>query len=267
MSKAKETEFFNNNYDKGLAWYEDMFPDEQYTARGEISTMYYLDADVPNRIKAHYSDIKILFGAREPEALLDSFYKFGIRRGLAAESLTAALNQPNAIYMGSGYNTRLAANALTPGDRVTMLDSVRLSRYLDAFIETFGQDKVHVVSFSALNESPKAEIERIYRFIGVNTNHEPPGLLEKTNPSLAPKNKTLALAAHKLAYALRKLGLHAVLARLHKSEVLKRFLFRPQSDKPAVVELPEQIKDILANESALLKDRLNALHNNNRPMS
>lgn len=267
MSKVKETEFFNNNYDKGLAWYEDMFPDEQYTARGEISTMYYLDSDVPSRIKTHYSDIKILFGAREPEALLDSFYKFGIRRGLAAESLTAALNQPNAIYMGSGYSTRLADNAITPGDRVSMLDSVKLTRYLDTFIETFGQDKVHVVSFAALNDSPKVEIERIYRFIGVDPTHEPLGLLEKTNPSLAPKNKTLALAAHKLAYALRKLGLHAVLGHLHKSEVLKRFLFRRQSETQAEVELPDYVKDILATETALLKDRLEALHNDNRSVS
>ena len=43
MASIKETEYFNNNLDRGSAWYSSKFPDTKATAIGEISNNYYLD--------------------------------------------------------------------------------------------------------------------------------------------------------------------------------------------------------------------------------
>ncbi len=258
LSRVKETEFFNNNYDRGIDWYEDMFPSEDYKARGEISTMYYIDKDVPARIAKDYPNIKILFGARDPLELLESFYQFGARRGVAAPTIEQSLNQPNAIYMGSGYKARLAKNSLSSGDKVSMIDSVRIAQYLDYYYSVFGKENVLVVSFDKITKSPAAMMKDIYEFIGVNNQHNPAGLNEKINPSVEPKSKLLALAAHRLAYFLRKVGLHKLLSTLHQSRLIKNLLFKENSKGLPKQTLPIDIVQSLAKEALMLKDLINS---------
>ena len=258
LSNVKETEFFNNNYDRGIDWYEGMFPDERYSARGEISTMYYIDEEAPDRIKQHYPNIKILFGARHPRELLESFYQFGARRGVAAPTIEESLVQPNAIYMGSGYQDRLDRNSLSTGDTVSMIDSVRIAQYLNNYHATFGKENVLVVSFEKITESPAEMMKDIYNFIGVNDQHCPEGLNEKINPSVEPKSKLLALAAHRLAYFLRKAGLHKLLSTLHQSRLVKSLLFKENSKDSPRQTLPSHIVHSLENEAQILNNLINS---------
>lgn len=259
LSRVKETEFFNNNYEKGTSWYEGMFPSGEYAALGEISTMYYVDKSVPARIKENYPSVKILYGARNPKELLESFYQFGVRRGVAADTITKSLDEPNAIYMGSGYKDRQSSDTNSSGDQVSMLDSVRLARYLQGFISEFGAENVHVVSFDEIATSPEVAIENLYQFIGVNEKHRPAGLTEKVNPSLAPKSKVVALLAHKMAYFLRKLGLNNLLTRLHESRFIKQLLFKKPSKIPLEERLPDSIVLELESEAEKLAVSLKSL--------
>ena len=63
----KEAGFFNNNYEKGIEWYEQFFEDwNGEKAIGEKSVGYMIHKESPERIKKLIPDIKIIFVLRNP---------------------------------------------------------------------------------------------------------------------------------------------------------------------------------------------------------
>ena len=234
LAKIKETEYFNNNEYKGLKWYESHFSNDQSKISGEISNMYYLDQAVPDKIFQSYPDIKIIACTREVGSLIQSFYQFGLRRGVAAISLQDALSEPIAKYMGSGYQERLKEGRLSSGDEVTVLDAIRLEYWITPYLQKFGCQNILLLPYESLKNDGPGTLKKVYSFLGVDVSHKPGALFEVVNPGLEPKNKTVALIAHKSAFFLRKLGFNRVLTELHKSRWIKYLLFREVSSKDSV---------------------------------
>lgn len=255
LSSIKETEYFNNNYEKGQDWYEGHFSNEGEQAAGEISNMYYVDRTVPERIHKSYPNMKIIACTRNPETLIKSFYQFGVRRGVATDRIEDALNEANSKYMGTGYPQRHKSGELSAGDEISLMDSVRLQQWLKPYVEIFGRDNVFLIPFEDLRTRGEDILTDVYSFLGADPTHRPAALNEVINPALSPKNKHIALLAHQSAYLLRKLGLNDLLSTLHKSRLIKSLLFQEVkvTRNAEELSLPDNIIAELKRENNMIK--------------
>lgn len=263
MSRIKETEFFNTNYDKGPEWYLENFSRAGgKKAIGEIANNYYLDTSIPEKIKRFNPDMKVIFNVRDPLSLLRSYYQFGIRRGLNFSGEPEDLDTPVGKIMGSGYAYRERAGKLAASDTPTLIQSVLLSNYMKPFLETFSADRVYIFDFEQLRRNPDAELQSIYRFLGVDPNHRLDGAGERVNEALTPKSRMLARLATHSAFLLRRLGAHRALSALHQSRTVKSLLFRPVGaaggNAPAM-PLPEEVEALLIEERRRIAGLNNAI--------
>lgn len=231
MARIKETEFFNTNYDKGYQWYENLFPSSDAVVVGEISNCYYVDPNVPERIRQYEPGMKIIVNVRDPFSLLRSFHVFGLRRGLKLGSLAEDLQFPIGRIMGSGYEQREKRNALTAGDQVSLIDAVMLSRHLKPYLESWPRDQLYIFVFERLKTERDKVLRELYEFLEVDPNHTPPVADTVVNAGIVPKSKWLARLATEVAYFLRRVGAYGVLDKLKKSRVLKQLFFSPSDGR------------------------------------
>lgn len=232
MATVKETEFFNTHFNKPIDWYTRHFDSDACTT-GEISTNYYLDEEVATRIFQYNPKIKLIFNLRDPYSLLQSFHGFGIRRGVDMGSLQASTAVSIGKVMGSGYDSRLKKNQLTTSDQRTLLDSVCIFDRLEPFAKIFSSDQIHFFVFERLENDFEGALRDLYRFIGVDDQFIPEGASEIVNSSIQPKSKFVARLATKTASCLRSVGAFGLLAKLHRSKLIKKLLFNKSESVPS----------------------------------
>ena len=255
MSRVKETEYFNTHPDKSTSWYEGHFPTFN-KAIGEISSNYYLDENVAHRIKDYAPSIRMVINLRDPYDLMESFHKFGIRRGLTLPPLAESMDIPIGKLMGSGYESREKKNSLTVADSQTLLESVCLHDRIQPFTKTTDPTNLHYFVFERLRVDWQKTLSDLYRFIGVDSDFVPNDADRIVNSSVQPKSAIVARLASRSASILRQLGLHGTLAKLHKSETVKKLLFRPGKTS----EKQTAVRDTLSTEvTSLLDDQIEKL--------
>lgn len=152
MSRRKETDFFlaeHGNWDRGREWYARQFPNGA-SARGECSPNYtkrHLFGGVPARIASVCPDVKLIYLARDPIERTVSHYHGSCRQGREERSLAAAVadvDESNYV-LTSHYH-------------------MQLRPYLDRF----GAQDLLVCSTEELGAAPRATLQTIYRFLGVD---------------------------------------------------------------------------------------------------
>lgn len=259
MANVKETEYFNTYPERDAQWYESHFLNAG-NAIGEISSNYYLDHFVPDRIANYDPSLRLIINLRNPYTLMESFYQFGIRRGLTLPPLEEALDVPIGKLMGSGFEARAKRDALTVSDEVTLLDSVCLSDRLESFVKTFPKEQIYFFVFERLQTQWQDVLEELYAFIKVDPSWVPPNADTVVNSSVQPKSVLLARLATKTASALRAMGLYGMLDRLHKSETLKRVIFSSKTSPANRPELATQLPKHVVKRIDEQIDNLKRLH-------
>ncbi len=260
MSRVKETEYFNTNMDREHEWYLRQFPTTDTPAVGEISSNYYLDENVPQRIADFDSSIQLLINLRNPYTLLESFYGFGIRRGLELPPLEEALDVPVGRLMGSGFEGRQRQNALTVSDSRTLLESVCLFDRLQPFFDAFSQDQIHYLVFERLQIDHRGVLSDLYDFLGVDSKFMPGNADKIVNPAIQPKSKMVARFATGTASVLRRVGAYCLLAKLHRSELLKQVLFREDTGQEAETRLRERLPESVRSQLDEQIEKMERLH-------
>ena len=228
MARVKETEFFNTNYHKGIAWYESLFI-EHKSAIGEISNCYYTEPLVAERIREYNPEMRIMINVRNPFTLLNSFHGFGKRRGLELGELQQDLEFPVGRVMGSGYDQRQRDGRLNQGDTVSLLQSVMLSQHLKPFFDSFPANQIYVFIFERLKTESDTVIREIYDFLGVDNSFVPRVSDEVVNAAIEPKSKFVARLATRFAFALRQAGAYELLDGLKKSRLIKKMFYSETS--------------------------------------
>ncbi len=251
MARVKETEFFNTHHARGTDWYLAHF-ETPGRAVGEISNMYYVDEDVAGRIHAFDPDMRIIFNVRDPGDLLASMIAYGVRRGMAADD-PAILATPIGQVMGSGYNQRRGAGTLTRGDEVPLAEAVMLSRYIAPFRALFPPEQIYFLVYDRIATEPRALLEEIYGFLGVDPAFVPQGADEVVNPAITPRIRWLGALIPRVTFLLRRIGAYGLLGRLHRSRLIKRLLYRTPPARPGAALAPE-IAGRVADERARLID-------------
>ena len=260
MSRVKETEYFNANTDKDIAWYRAFFP-MPGKAVGEISNMYYVEPDIGARLQAFDPDLKVIINLRRPEDLLLSYAQFAVRRGLV-DAPIHAVDLPVGRVMGSGFNQKEASGTLTAGDQTGLVESVLLDRYVASVLRSFPSDQVFFLIYDRIEAEPEALLADLFAFLGVDPTFQPESLHDKINASAVPRSRILARMASGGANVLRRTGAYGLLRALHRSTLVKKILLRGSPKADEIVQhwsLPATVRADLDTATTTLLEKVPTL--------
>jgi hypothetical protein len=152
MSKPKELNFFVSelNWDLGMDWYRSRF-DDRFAVRGESSPHYTnmpRFGGVPERIREHCPDAKLLYMVRDPIKRMLSHWVHATGAGYEHGALEDVLSRPDSAY-------------------------VQRSMYwmqLQPYLRLFERDRIEVITAEELGSHREETLRRAFRYAGVDEN-------------------------------------------------------------------------------------------------
>jgi hypothetical protein len=166
----KATFFFTECHERGFSWYEKFFAKaEPDSAIGEVCHDYLASPEALRRIQRYKPEMRLICCLRNPFArALSSWHFFG-RNGMDQPTLAAQAKINPSVFDEGNYATQLAfARTLFPSNQLL------------------------IFFFEELAENPGSVARRLYEFIGVNAEFEPPSLYRRINASAKPRSRELA---------------------------------------------------------------------------
>lgn len=215
---VKEIHFFSRSrFSEGREWYEKHFKKCTTNQKsGEFSTSYLYSDVTAERIHTYYPDVKIIAILRNPIERAYSQYGNAIKGGEIPETM------PFETY----YKTE--ASVLEQG-----LYAQQLARYFSVF----SHHQILILIHEDIQNDPKAFIQKIYSFLGVNSEYIPSMLYEEINTSRVPKNIQLEKRMHYFSEFLRRNGLDKFVHLVRRSglpELVRKFNTKPKKkEKPS----------------------------------
>ncbi len=185
MPNVKELHFFDQNYDKGIDWYENFFLDCNHIAVGEATPAYLYYKNIPELIHRHLPDCKLIVSLRDPVGRAYSHYWY---------RMSEIKKQNNNISFEDYIenNERLIEEGLY---------GENLSRYY----QLFPKDKLLVLFYEDIKINPKEYLNSVFKFLGVDTDFESTYVDKVVNSSASRSRSTVM---HSLSRKLSKLQLH-----------------------------------------------------------
>ncbi|XP_024081729.1 heparan sulfate glucosamine 3-O-sulfotransferase 5 isoform X2 [Cimex lectularius] len=160
---AGEIHFFDKdqNYNKGLDWYRKRMP---HSFKGQItiekSPSYFVTPEVPERIRAMNSSVKLLLIVREPVTRAISDYV-----QLKTHAATAASPTPQFKQLSFEQLAIHGDGSVNIAYRPIALSLYHI--YMHRWLEVFPRQQLLVVNGDRLIEDPVSELERIESFLGL----------------------------------------------------------------------------------------------------
>lgn len=204
-SGTKETNFFADQYSKGLAWYAAHFRDcPPDRPMGEFSPTYFIRPEARERIARHIPHCKIICTLRDPVERVYSHYRKMCEGQYFVGSFEQCLEQ-----------------------RADILEWSRYAYHVAAWKHIFGAENVLVLIHDDLKTNPQEFLQRVCNFIQIPgiglTDSSLPSQTINAIPS-RPRNPRLARFATVVRDRLEKSGSYAVV-NLLRHDGLRRFLF------------------------------------------
>ncbi len=169
-----ETHFFDRHYHKGLNWWaQTYFSTSAYRDEkmvGEKTAGYLYDPkDVPQRIIASLSPIKLICNLRDPVERMHSVYQRGVLKGTQKLSLVQVATPDSKLVQHGLY-----------------------FQHIKRFLEVFPQENILIKIYEDKFVDPVSFIQDIYRFLDVDNTFVPPSIDVQTKSGLLEsKNKLL----------------------------------------------------------------------------
>ncbi len=188
LSTQKEIDFFSYHYDHGLQWYENKFSDVgRRTAVGEISPSYFHEPAAPERIHRHYPSVKLIVSLRNPIKRAMSNHVHEIRIGhLTGDDLSFEKGlQNNPMYVEQGL----------------------YAKHLERWFQYFEKDQILILLFEDIVGDQLESAKRIYRFLGIDQNHLPAALNNRSNRSYVNRYAGLESLRKNARSMMRRAGL------------------------------------------------------------
>ncbi|THH35434.1 hypothetical protein E4Z66_16625 [Aliishimia ponticola] len=235
LAKAKELFYFDRFYSMGADWYLRQFPKEPLTIRmGEICHDYLYSREALDRIARDLpQDSRFLITVREPVARTVSHYKYLRKIGRTNLPFDEALKAHPQIVEHSmfGKYVRLAQDIL-------------------------GKDRVHVLSFEALQTDPVAFGQDLSEALGVRYVADLP-YTDRVLEAQESRNPSLVRLLRNAGWVLRSLGAPRLVNRVKNSPLVSRVLYVPPGEQRRAVEIPVETRAELvkrfAEDQALLR--------------
>ncbi len=209
---AKDIQFFDKNYEKGIDWYLSLFqPGGGRKAIGEVSHDYFLAEQTAGLIKRYLPDVRLICCLREPVDRTMSSYLF--------------------------YKTTVLNQATTFEQFAFQERTLKLSDYyynLRPFYERFPRNNILILFFDDLKKDPARFAQRIYEFLQVNPHFQSTVLYQKILPASETRLRWLAHLAYQMGLGFRKLGLVNVVGTVKRTGTFRRLFYKELDKKPQV---------------------------------
>lgn len=193
----KEIHFFSRpRYEEGILWYEAHFDScREGKMRGEFSTSYLYAPESPERMFAHYPDVKLIAILRNPIDRAYSQYRNAIKAGEIPESMTF-----------DTYRT----------EEKSVLAQGRYSEQLKRYLHYFKREQMLILIQEDIARDPIGFMKGIYAFLGVDPSFVASMVHDEINVARTPKRIWIERVMHHVAEFLRRHGLHAVVHGIRK---------------------------------------------------
>lgn len=152
---------------------------EDKIARGDASPLYLSHPDCPAEIKKYLPDAKLVVILRNPVDRAYSSYLHMMRVGHETRNFRDALEQEpvDSDNFWCGYGDYY----IRPGF---------YAKQLKSYFALFDREKIKIYLYDDFVRDPQALIRDLYRFLGVNEEHEQ-DLSKRRNVSGVPKNRLM----------------------------------------------------------------------------
>lgn len=206
MSEPKEVNYFNEslsfnksqastNYHRGEHWYANHFKHcQKNKLKGEITPRYILDPVVPQRIKDHNPDIKLIVCLRTPNKRIISHYH-------SAKDFHKSEKRPISVAIR---------------EEPEYIGACLYYKNLAPFFSTFDLKQFYFMDLDEAKSNPAAEVKRLYTFLRVDPSFLPDNIMDKSNPARATKSVRLRKAISKIHGGLISSGLSPFIIFLKK---------------------------------------------------
>jgi hypothetical protein len=221
-TRRKEIRFFDQDYERGLRWYESFFPPvgqtENYRVVGEISPQYYSHERCPERIFTTLPTNKLLIILRHPINRAYSVYGFYVQRrnfkGSFEELLTA---------------------------RPDILEQGYYSQYIQRYLRYFGKAQILALLFEEAITDPAKTKTTLANFLEIAPDKFPVVAGDKpVNASSIPRSQFLYSFVAKTGYHLHRCGLDRVVDFVRGLD-LERLLAKGKPLPPLDKELKQRL--------------------------
>jgi hypothetical protein len=166
----KATFFFSDYYAQGTAWYERFFSKAgPGQVKGEVCHDYLSSPDALDRIAQYRPDMRVICCLRNPYERALSSWRFFRRNGMDEPTLAAQGEHYPAVFEEGNYAT-----------------------HLSFLRSTIPQKQILIFFFEELAVAPESVSRRLYDFIGVDGNFNPPSLHRRVNVNAKPRSRLLA---------------------------------------------------------------------------
>ena len=238
----KEIHFFSKdeNWQKGIGWYENIFKNcPKGKLRGEFSTSYLPSKIAAERIYQYYPKTKLITCLRNPVQRAFSAFKNDIMGGVLPKnkSFEKGLSE-NKDYIIRGFYFHQLKN----------------------YLSLFSREQILILIYEDLKKDPKEYIKKIYRFLGVDDSFLPSMLNKVINKGRTPQFVFIDEFIYRVASFLRIRGFHK-LVWLGKKTGIPEFIRKLNTQKKKTPELKEStrlfLEKIFAKDVAELSEFLN----------
>jgi len=243
VSDRKEIDFFSYGYDRGFQWYCNHFCTSHTTdAVGEISPSYFHEFSVPERVKRHIPDPKIIVSLRDPVERAISNHQHEVRVGhfIGKDLSFEAGLENNPMYLEQGL----------------------YAKHLARWFHYFSADKILVVFLEEIKENRVDVARRIYNFLNVNTDFNSEAFDRQSNPGHLNRYYNLERLRNRLHLTTKQLGLDSIwstLSRLGLHAAYSRINKIP-TDRiipPISADTRVKLKEYFSSDVAMLAELLN----------
>lgn len=194
VARLKEVHFFDENYHRGVEWYQEHFVDAgDSIAVGEASPAYLYFPEVAERIANTLPEVKILVLLRDPVTRAHSHYWHN--RSVGRERLTfeEALEAENSRVSRSDRDRA----------RYSYADRGNYARQLENMLRHIPREQILVQTFDELKTDPVTLYKRTCGFIGVSEDFLPENLGAVTNAYVEYRSTELRDRTKKLPRKVR----------------------------------------------------------------
>jgi hypothetical protein len=143
LPRVKETRFFDERFDRGLAWYRNHFPSSDLPV-GEIGPTYFASPEARHRIAELVPQARVLCVFRHPVDRIRSHYRLKRAYAMIPWEFEEALERDPELMESGKYGT-----------------------YFEDWLQTFGSENVCGVLYDDLQHSPQSFVNDVADFIGV----------------------------------------------------------------------------------------------------
>jgi hypothetical protein len=166
----KELHFFNQGWDRGLAWYESRFTASNGQARvGEASPTYLVDLDCHDRMASVLPDARLVAMVRDPVDRAYSHYWHWRERMGETRTFEQVVDDELAGKPGAD---RLVWNPERPEEYSYLGPGVYLKQ-LEHLASRFERGQLKVIVFDDLSEKPAEVFRDVCRFLDLGVDQVP----------------------------------------------------------------------------------------------